>query len=166
MDDSRQMEADLLCMVLEAIPCPAALLSRDGFPVYTNSRPCPISLEEVDYSAIPEVQRALKGADRQEIFLTLRLRDAEAGGYLEACCLRDSDRIAGALVLFNPGKASPMEGKLRKMRGDFDKERISSVLAAYGDSVEDKRRAAAELGIGLSTLYRLLAKQENPHGEP
>lgn len=49
---------------------------------------------------------------------------------------------------------------LQHMRLDFNRRRIEAALAVYGHTVEGKRMAARELGIGLSTLYRLLAKDE------
>ncbi|MDR2670335.1 MAG: sigma 54-interacting transcriptional regulator [Oscillospiraceae bacterium] len=50
---------------------------------------------------------------------------------------------------------------LQDMRLDFNRQRIEAALAVYGHTVEGKRRAAKELGIGLSTLYRLIAREES-----
>ena len=52
------------------------------------------------------------------------------------------------------------EAPLRQSRSHFTLHRIEQALAVHGRSVEGKRKAAQELGIGLSTLYRLLS--ENP----
>jgi NtrC-family two-component system response regulator AlgB len=52
------------------------------------------------------------------------------------------------------------KGGLHAMRTAYTREQITSLLAVYGDSVEAKRRAAKELGIGLSTLYRVLSKEK------
>ncbi|MCL2030935.1 MAG: sigma 54-interacting transcriptional regulator [Oscillospiraceae bacterium] len=51
------------------------------------------------------------------------------------------------------------KGGLQAMRTAYTREQITSLLAVYGGTVEAKRRAAKELGIGLSTLYRILAKE-------
>jgi DNA-binding NtrC family response regulator len=48
---------------------------------------------------------------------------------------------------------------LKNMRHDFTRRRIEELLVVYGDTVEGKRSAAKELGIGLSSLYRILAKR-------
>jgi DNA-binding NtrC family response regulator len=50
---------------------------------------------------------------------------------------------------------------LQDMRLDFNRQRIEAALAVHGHTVEGKRRAAKELGIGLSTLYRLIASEES-----
>ncbi len=47
---------------------------------------------------------------------------------------------------------------LHQMRVGFVQRRIDDALAVHGYTVEGKRRAASELGIGLSTLYRLMNK--------
>lgn len=70
----------------------------------------------------------------------------------------------GGLVLASHlpvGGQSPLslrDGGLHAMRSAYTREQITALLAVYGDTVEAKRRAAKELGIGLSTLYRILAK--------
>lgn len=51
------------------------------------------------------------------------------------------------------------KGGLQAMRTAYTREQIASLLAVYGHTVEAKRRAAKELGIGLSTLYRVMAKE-------
>ncbi|MCL2084537.1 MAG: hypothetical protein FWH06_04670, partial [Oscillospiraceae bacterium] len=58
-------------------------------------------------------------------------------------------------------------GSRRRARHTFTYARIDALLAVYGNTTEGKRRAAKELGIGLSTLYRLLARQtrEKRRGE-
>ena len=50
---------------------------------------------------------------------------------------------------------------LHEQRQGFTKRRVEEALALYGRSVEGKRRAAKELGIGLSTLYRLLGEKKS-----
>lgn len=43
---------------------------------------------------------------------------------------------------------------------EYKIETIYSLLQEYGNSAESKKRIAEELGIGVSTVYRLLAKHE------
>jgi DNA-binding NtrC family response regulator len=76
--------------------------------------------------------------------------------------LREDVRLAAeacpsGLVLAShlPGRN---RGDLDQMTRQFTRERISSLMDVYGRGVEGKRAVAKELGIGLSTLYRLLAK--------
>ena len=54
-------------------------------------------------------------------------------------------------------KTAPVS--LRRAQHKYTYARIEALIAIHGDTTEGKRRAAKELGIGLSTLYRLLAKQ-------
>ena|GEM_PF-2669302 len=90
--------------------------------------------------------------------------------------LRDMDALIGESVLAADGEmvavndvpfAATQQVSLRRARHRFTYARIDALLAVYGNTTEGKRRAAQELGIGLSTLYRLLAKQtrEKKRGE-
>ena len=47
---------------------------------------------------------------------------------------------------------------LHQMTSDFSRNRARELVALYGDTTEGKKKAAAELGISLSTLYRRLSK--------
>ena len=74
--------------------------------------------------------------------------------------LEEAVRVAaavcpGGLVLAShlPGEA---RSDLQEQRRAFTRERIVSLLDVYGHTVEGKRACARELGIGLSTLYRIL----------
>ncbi len=57
-----------------------------------------------------------------------------------------------------PFSSDTMPIHLQEMRSGFVKQRIEESLSVHGHTVEGKRRAAKELGIGLSTLYRLISK--------
>ena len=46
---------------------------------------------------------------------------------------------------------------LRRDRHKYTYTRIEALLSVYGNTTEGKRRAAKELGIGLSSLYRIVA---------
>ncbi len=58
-----------------------------------------------------------------------------------------------------PLSAASTPGPLRRLRRGFIKERIEAALAVHGNTLEGKRKAARELGIGLSTLYRLMGEE-------
>jgi transcriptional regulator with PAS, ATPase and Fis domain len=66
----------------------------------------------------------------------------------------------GRIAVIGREKPSDGESGLHAMRSAYTREQIAKLLEAYGQSVEAKRRAAKELGIGLSTLYRLIAKAD------
>ncbi|GHU95365.1 hypothetical protein FACS1894208_08050 [Clostridia bacterium] len=97
----------------------------------------------------------------------------EVWEYLErnewAYNLRDMDRFIGDSVLKSQGGviesgdvpfAVRQPVSLRKSKNKFTYARIDALVAVHGDTTEGKRRVASELGIGLSTLYRIIAKQE------
>ena len=90
--------------------------------------------------------------------------------------LRDMEAFIGESVLASDGALVTADDvpfavsypvSLRRARHTFTYARIDALLAVYGNTTEGKRRAAKELGIGLSTLYRLLARQtrEKRRGE-
>jgi DNA-binding NtrC family response regulator len=69
----------------------------------------------------------------------------------------------GGLILVShlpPARSSGAHKKknLNAAKSAFIREQITALLEVYGQSVEAKRRAAAELGIGLSSLYRLMSR--------
>lgn len=68
--------------------------------------------------------------------------------------------IQPAHLPFFAKESTRSKESLQDMRLDFNRRRIEAALAIYGHTVEGKRRAAKELGIGLSTLYRLTAREE------
>jgi DNA-binding NtrC family response regulator len=47
---------------------------------------------------------------------------------------------------------------LHQMEAEFSRNRARELVAMYGDTTEGKQKAAAELGVSLSTLYRRLSK--------
>lgn len=53
--------------------------------------------------------------------------------------------------------AAGRQVSLRRDRHKFTYTRIEALLSVYGNTTEGKRRAAKELGIGLSSLYRIIA---------
>ncbi|GHV34540.1 hypothetical protein FACS18949_10770 [Clostridia bacterium] len=83
--------------------------------------------------------------------------------------LRDMDRFIGESVLKARGELVAAEDvpfavrqpvSLKKSKNKFTYARIEALVAVHGGTTEGKRRAAKELGIGLSTLYRMIAKLE------
>jgi transcriptional regulator with PAS, ATPase and Fis domain len=53
--------------------------------------------------------------------------------------------------------AAGRQVSLRRDKNKFTYTRIEALLSVYGNTTEGKRRAAKELGIGLSSLYRIIA---------
>jgi transcriptional regulator of acetoin/glycerol metabolism len=100
--DYRQAEQDLLLGVLDALPCPTALLNRDGQTVYVNGRSCPVSLEDIDFSKLTEVKTALDGVGQTAFRTELRGGGASAPGLMEAYPVNSGDVLVGALLLFRP----------------------------------------------------------------
>lgn len=159
MDDEKRLGIDLLCGVIDALPCPAALLNGDGQAAYVSSRECPVDLEGV----LAEGHAALREIiSRCEPFGSrMRLDDGEraAWGLAELYPIHANGKVVGTLLMFRPDE-SPAKEPLRETRQAHAAEQISRKLEAYGDSTEAKRRAAGELGIGLSTLYRIMANEK------
>lgn len=56
--------------------------------------------------------------------------------------------------------AASQQVSLRRERHKFTYKRIETLLSVYGTTTEGKRRAAKELGIGLSSLYRIMANYQ------
>lgn len=175
MDEARQLEIDLLCGVIDALPCPAALLNRAGQAAYVSERECPVDLERIPLHEREDVRGVLSKGEPS--VSRIRLEDSERAvwGLMELYPVRTDGRVVGALLMFHP-EAPAMDGRadalptlgapLRDMRQSYAAEQIGLMLEAYGDSVEAKRRVADELGIGLSTLYRIMAKgKKNPPGK-
>ena len=70
-----------------------------------------------------------------------------------------AQKAAGGVILPEhlPFHAEPGQ-TLHQMEAEFSRNRARELVAMYGDTTEGKQRAAAELGISLSTLYRRLSK--------
>jgi DNA-binding NtrC family response regulator len=62
----------------------------------------------------------------------------------------------GEIVEYVP-LAAGRQVSLRRDRHKYNYTRIEALLSVYGNTTEGKRRAAKELGIGLSSLYRIVA---------
>lgn len=83
---------------------------------------------------------------------------------LEACVNRAVAECPGGLILasylgaLHQGGASSRV-PLRRMREAYGRDHIRALLNVYGHSVEGKKKAAAELGISLATLYRILGSK-------
>lgn len=60
-------------------------------------------------------------------------------------------------VLYRPGE--PAIGSLRKMRAAYGRDHVRALLNVYGHTVDGKRKAAEEMGVSLSTLYRILGSR-------
>ena len=71
----------------------------------------------------------------------------------------------GSLVEHVP-LAAGRQVSLRRDRYKYTYTRIEALLSVYGNTTEGKRRAAKELGIGLSSLYRIISnyKREKSWG--
>jgi len=159
MDDARKLEADLLCGVLDALPFPTVLLDRDGHTVYVNAYECSVDFEEIHFYKRPDVIIALETGEQSASRLCLEEGPNSAWGLLELNPIHVGEQTVGLLAMFHPEKP-PATGPLREIHQANAAERIAQLLSAYGDSVEAKRRAAEDLGIGLSTLYRIMAKEK------
>jgi DNA-binding NtrC family response regulator len=100
--DYKQAEQDLLLGILDALPCPTALLNRDGQTVYVNERPCPVPMEGLDLAKLPEVKTALEGISQSAFRTELRGSAGVAPGLMEAYPVKTGDFQIGALILFRP----------------------------------------------------------------
>ncbi|MCL1806150.1 MAG: sigma 54-interacting transcriptional regulator [Oscillospiraceae bacterium] len=104
--DYKQAEQDLLLGILDALPCPTALLNRDGQTVYINDRPCPVPLEGVDLAQLDEVKTALEGIGQSAFRTELRGAGGSVTGLMEAYPVKTDDSLVGALLLFRPDPAT------------------------------------------------------------
>ncbi|MDR0326250.1 MAG: sigma 54-interacting transcriptional regulator [Oscillospiraceae bacterium] len=104
--DYRQAEQDLLLGILDALPCPTALLNRDGQTVYVNDRPCPVPLTGMDLAKLPEVKTALEGVSQSAFRTELRGAGGAAPGLMEAYPVKTEELLVGALILFRPDPVS------------------------------------------------------------
>jgi transcriptional regulator of acetoin/glycerol metabolism len=77
--------------------------------------------------------------------------DACPGGIILASYL------VGAAVKKND---DPSAGTLRKMRAAYGRDHARAMINIHGNTVEGKRKAAAEMGVSLSTLYRILGSKK------
>jgi DNA-binding NtrC family response regulator len=107
--DYKQAEQELMLSILDALPCPTALLNRDGQTVYVNERPCPVSLEEAAFEKMPEIKNALDGVAQTAFRTELRGSGGMVSGLMEAYPIRTGDMLVGTLVLFRP---DPVSGNL------------------------------------------------------
>ncbi len=77
--------------------------------------------------------------------------------------------IRGALETAQNGQIEPHDLSIIKTAGSslsnqinsFQRDRIKAMLDIHGHTLAGKRAAAKALGIGVSTLYRLLASEKN-----
>lgn len=100
-----EQEMEFLCGVLDALPCPAALLDTELEPAYANDGVCPIPFGDVDFSALPEAQIALGGTAQSAQRTRLTAGTASCFGILELYPVRigeDGKIIAGVLAMFHP----------------------------------------------------------------
>ncbi|MDR0293028.1 MAG: sigma 54-interacting transcriptional regulator [Oscillospiraceae bacterium] len=163
--DYRQAEQDLLLGILDALPCPTALLNRDGQTVYVNDRPCPVPLAGVILSNLPEVKTALEGISQSAFRCELRTAGGAAPGLMEAYPVRADGAQVGALVLFRPDPAP----------GELTADALPTVSDAMVSVWERIQRLAmlktpalfiGEPGLGKTdfalALHRIANKQERP----
>jgi len=104
--DYTQAEQGLMLGILDALPCPTALLNREGQTVYVNERPCPVSLEVPDFTKMAEVKTALEGVAQSAFRAELRGAAGAVSGLMEAYPVKSGGMLVGALVLFRPDPVS------------------------------------------------------------
>lgn len=100
-----EREMELLCGVLDALPCPAALLDTELMPAYANDGVCPIPFGDVDFSTLQEAKMAAGGAAQSAQRTRLTAGTASCFGILELYPVRIGEggkTIAGVLALFRP----------------------------------------------------------------
>ncbi len=100
MNEFNPME--LLCGSFDAFPFPTVLLNIEGQNAYVNSQPCPIALEDIDFTSIPEINAVLNGSDMPPKRVKLALGGQTCSGIMEAHTVRTDSGISGALVIFRP----------------------------------------------------------------
>jgi DNA-binding NtrC family response regulator len=54
----------------------------------------------------------------------------------------------------------PSAGSLRKMRAAYNRDHARAMINIHGNTVDGKRKAAEEMGVSLSTLYRILGSKK------
>jgi len=171
MQDYHQAEQDLLFGVLDALPCAAALLSREGQPAYVNPKGDACGLSSFDTGALPLVREALRGKTPPAGWVTLRARsDAAFGaasdslsGLAEAYPVRVDERLMGALFMLRPDVT---------YTEDFD------ALPYVSEAMEELRTRLTRLsaigvpalflgeeGVGRAAFARALHDMSRP-GEP
>ncbi len=107
MDESRQLEIDLLCGVIDALPCPAALLNRNGQPAYVGSRPCPVDLDSLPLEDREDVIGVLVTGEPSVSRTLLEDSTGSAWGLLELYPVKTDGQIVGALLMFHPEERAP-----------------------------------------------------------
>ena len=85
---------------------------------------------------------------------------------LEKCVETAVAECPGGLILASylntacrPGEQPGRQMPLRRMREAYGRDHVRAMLNVHGHSVEGKKKAAAELGISLATLYRILGSK-------
>jgi DNA-binding NtrC family response regulator len=158
--DYRQAEQDLMLGILDALPCPVALLNRDGQTVYVNERPCPVPLEEAAFEKMPEIKTALDGVAQTAFRAELRGTGGRVSGLMEAYPIRTDEMLVGALVLFRPDPVSD----------ELTADAIPTVSEAMVSVWERIQRLAAfktpaliigEAGLGKSDFAMALHRTAN-----
>ncbi|MCL2747410.1 MAG: sigma 54-interacting transcriptional regulator [Oscillospiraceae bacterium] len=110
MEDYHQAEQDLLFGVLDALPCPAALLNREGQPAYMNPKGELCKLPSYEVSAVAQVRDCLRDGAPHAGWAELRAlpdpgQDAPAdrlSGFAEAYPVRVDGHLLGVLLLLRP----------------------------------------------------------------
>ncbi len=163
--DYQQAEQDLMLGILEALPCPTALLNRGGQTVYVNDRFCPVDFSGFDFSAISEVKTALDGIGQSAFRTEIRTEEGVAAGLMEAYPVRVDESLVGALVLFRP---DPVQDELKADALPT----VSAVMAAVWDRLQRLSMLKTpvlllgEPGLGkvdfARALHRICHKQNTP----
>lgn len=83
----------------------------------------------------------------------------EFSAYLTPSGIITADALPGDLG--RPKQESPADTTLAQRVRDFEKREIRKSLEKYGSSLEGKKKAAAELGISLSSLYNKLGSSSS-----
>ncbi len=184
MSNNENNSQELVSGILEALPFGAVMLNHLGETVYANERAenATPPMDEIDLTGHTAVIDCLLGG---ESVLHRPVEDMEAGdlplkGSYCLTPIRFESEIIGALFVLLPEAEVPpvpepvaketaasepsvapegpeISGNLSRQRDDFTRQRIQKMLDIHGHTVEGKREAARQLGIGLSTLYRLMS---------
>ncbi len=207
LTDYAKAQQALIEGILDALPCPTAMLNAEGDVVYQNALcdELPVVLEDCKLSDRPEVISVLLGEPVAPAVVTLEDPDGKKlTGTLSVYGIDTEAGLVGALFMFRDGPAMAADPllsataaqptpasesahtelssgiplfydtddqgdnqlalvpdvkghNLHQMQRNFTRRRIEEMLALYGNTVEGKREAARALGIGLSTLYRLMS---------
>ncbi len=171
--DYQQAEQDLMLGILEALPCPTALLNREGQTVYVTDRT--FGLEDVDFTAVPEVREALDGVGQPAFRAELRTEEGSVAGLMEAYPVRVDEALVGALILFRPDpvqsalSADSLPSVSAAMTAVWDRlQRLAMLntpalfMGESGTGKEDFARALHRISRKKDTPFVIVTSRESP----